>query len=80
MAPRTNLLPNENGNLCFLNLNWNGKRNLNLTKRDGKWNDNWWFAVVRKSSFSPASLFRGSFCLKSLSPASEHLADLLQLL
>jgi hypothetical protein len=79
MMPCTNLLLNDNGNPCFLNLNWNDKRNLNLTKRAGKWNDNWWFAVVRKSSFSPVLFLCGSFCFQPFLPSAKHLTDLLQL-
>jgi hypothetical protein len=64
MMPCTNLLLNDNGNPCFLNLNWN---------------DNWWFAVVRKSSFSPVLFLCGSFCFQPFLPSAKHLTDLLQL-
>ena len=43
-----NLLPDEYGDLCFLDLDWRGERDLFLTERDGEWRDDWWFAVVRK--------------------------------
>ena len=45
-----NLLLDGHGDPCFLSLRWYGKRFLNLTTRAGKWNDDWWFAVVRKES------------------------------
>lgn len=48
----SNLLPSEDGDLCFLSLDWDGKRDLRLTTQEGEWGDFWWFAVVRKSLHS----------------------------
>lgn len=43
-----NVFTDENGIPCFLNLFWNGERYLYLFERAGLWDDDWWFAVIRK--------------------------------
>ncbi len=43
-----NLLPSDDGDPSFLNLYWRGGRDLNLAFRAGEWDDDWWFAVIRK--------------------------------
>jgi hypothetical protein len=43
-----NVLLRDDGNPCFLNLDWDDECSLSLTRRAGEWDDDWWFAVVRK--------------------------------
>lgn len=43
-----NLLPLGDGDPSFLDLYWDGERNLNLASRACGWFGDWWFAVVRK--------------------------------
>lgn len=45
-----NLLLDGRGSPCFLVLDWRGGRRLGLARRAGGWDDDWWFAVVRKES------------------------------
>lgn len=47
-----NVLLRDDGYPCFLSLYWSGGRSLYLTERAGKWDDYWWFAVVRKESLA----------------------------
>jgi hypothetical protein len=47
-----NLLLDDCGLACFLDLRWDGRRNLGLTRRAGEWDGSWWFAVVRKESLA----------------------------
>jgi len=55
------LLPDENGNPCFLKVNRNnGNRKLNLVNFKGKWNNNYAF-LLRKTLCSPPIYFGGVF-------------------
>ena len=36
-------------NWCYLACDrWSDERSVDVSRRDGVWNDNWWFAGVRK--------------------------------
>lgn len=48
-------------NFATFNL-WNDDRNVNVNRNDNDWNDNWWFAGLRKSLIS-LLLWQGSFVL-----------------
>lgn len=48
-----NVLLNDDGDPCFLNLRWRGKRDLSMAMRAGRWDDGWWCAVVRKEPSKP---------------------------
>lgn len=45
-----NVLLDDDGDPCFLDLGWDVERGLSLASRAGGWYDSWWFAVVRKES------------------------------
>lgn len=45
-----NVLLDGSGGPCFLDLDWSDGRGLSLAERAGGWDDDWWFAVVRKDS------------------------------
>lgn len=51
-----NLFVSGGGGKCFLGLYWDGERDLDLAGRAGEWDDNWWFAVVRKEHSDPLPL------------------------
>lgn len=58
---------------------WNDERNVNVNRNDNDWNDNWWFAGRRNSSFPGPALMRGLVLFGQLTiPAAEHSADLLK--
>ena len=49
---------------------WNDdERNVNVNRNDNDWNDNWWFAGVRKSLHFPVLLKGAGFCLSRVNSA-----------
>ena len=50
---------------------WNDERNVNVNRNDNDWNDNWWFAGLRKCfHFSPACAGEFCFAICPLQPPS----------
>jgi hypothetical protein len=61
---------------------WNDERNVNVNRNDNDWNDNWWFAGVRKSLHFSPDFPLGEFCFTicphhppSILPISSNLRD-----
>lgn len=54
---------------------WNDERNVNVNRNDNDWNDNWWFAGLRKYLILlQLRITRSCFC-QLLPPPSEHFSD-----